>query len=443
MSLLSTIAIVGRSNVGKSTLFNRLVGERLAVVHAKAGVTRDRLVSSVERQGRRFWFVDTGGISREGDELSAKTTENALAALDEAGILFFIVDVRTGVTEEDLAVAKILRRHAGKVWLLANKTERKEDVYGVHEFHSLGLGEPLGISALHGEGIGEIWERLLDAVAPLPEPEDFRRQLRLAVVGRPNVGKSSIINALLGDERMIVSDIPGTTRDAVDSTLRWHGHEILLVDTAGLRRRAKVKERLEVYSSLRSLSAMDKANVALMVLDATRKFAEQDLRIARHAHEEGKGIILCVNKWDLIQKDDSSTGEYVDKVREALPFLNYAPILFISAETKQRIHTVLETAMRIYEKRGVKVGTSELNDFIQSQVSRRPPRFNKGGTAKFYYATQTGSAPPTFTLFTNNPDWIHESYRRYLANRFREHYDFEGSPLRLRFRERSRKESTN
>jgi GTPase len=432
---------VGRPNVGKSTLFNRLAGSRIAVVHAMSGVTRDRLVTQVEKNGRRLWVVDTGGISMDNDELSAKTTESALAALDEADLLFFMVDVRTGITDEDLAVAKILRRHADKVWLIANKVERKEDEYAIHEFHSLGLGEPMAISALHGDGIGEVWERLMDLIPEPPAPEDFQRQLRMAVVGRPNAGKSSIINALLGDDRMIVSDIPGTTRDAVDSTLRWHGKEILLVDTAGLRRRSKVKKRLEVYSNLRSLSAIDNANVVLMVLDAERKFAEQDLRIARHAHEEGKGIVICVNKWDLVDKDDATTGAYVEKVREALPFLGYAPLLFISAETKQRIHTVLETAFRVYEKRGQKLTTSALNDFIASMVARRPPRHHKGGTGKFFYVTQVGSAPPSFIIFVNKPEWIHESYRRYLVNRFREHFDFEGSPIRLKFRERSRKES--
>jgi len=439
VSLVSTIAIVGRPNVGKSTLFNRLAGQRLAVVHAMAGVTRDRLVTQVEKNGRRLWFVDTGGISMDGDELSAKTTESAMAALDEADLLFFLVDVRTGVTDEDLAVAKILRRHSDKVWLLANKVERNEDEIAIHEFHSLGLGEPMAVSALHGGGIADLWDRLLDLVPEPPDPAAMDRQLRLAVVGRPNVGKSSIVNALHGDERMIVSDIPGTTRDAVDTVLKWHGNDILLVDTAGLRRRSKVKTRLEVYSNLRSLSAVDNANVVLMVLDASRKFAEQDLRIARHAHEEGKGVVICVNKWDLLKKDDSTTGAYVEKVREALPFLGYAPILFISAETKQRIHTVLETAFRIYEKRGRKIPTSELNDFLQAMVGRRPPRYCKGGTAKFYYATQTGSAPPTFAVFVNKPDWIHESYRRYLINRFRDHFDYEGSPIRIRFKERSRK----
>ncbi len=424
--------------MGKSTLFNRLAGRRLAVVHAKAGVTRDRLVARVERDGRNLYFLDTGGITTERGEIEAKTTESALAALEEAGLLLLLVDVRTGVTEEDLAVARILRRHAEKVWLLANKVERGEDEIAVHDFHSMGLGEPLAVSALHGEGVGELWERMLERFPRLPDPEEGERLLRLAVVGRPNVGKSSVVNALLGNERMIVSDVPGTTRDAVDSRVRWHGRDVVLVDTAGLRRKARVKDRLEVYSSLRSLSAIDQCNVVLLVLDASRPFAEQDLRIAGHAHEEGKGMVVCVNKWDLVDKDSTTTGEFVGKVREALPFADYAPIVFISALTKQRIHKVLEAAWRVYEARGEKIATSALNDFVQKMTERRPPHYHSGGTGKVYYATQVSSAPPTFVLFVNKPDWFPEHYRRYLSNRLRDEFRFEGSPLRLRLQGKKR-----
>ncbi len=432
MALLSTIAIVGRPNVGKSTLFNRLAGQRIAVVHEKAGVTRDRLVTEVERDGRRFYFVDTGGISQINEELEEKTTAQAIEALDEAGKLIFLVDVRTGITDEDLQVARILRRHSEKVWLVANKVERKEDDIAVHEFHSLGLGEPLPVSALHGVGIGELWERLLDHLPAPPDLEGSDRCLRLAVVGRPNVGKSSIVNALHGSDRMIVSDVPGTTRDAVDSTIRWHGNDIVLIDTAGLRRRSRVKERLELYSSLRSLSAIDQCNVVLMVLDADREIAEQDVKIAGHAHEEGKGIILCVNKWDLVDKDSGTTGEFVKKIRDQLGFLSYAPILFVSANTKQRIHQVLDAAWKVYESRGVKVSTSKLNNFFQDVFDKRPPNYHAGGTGKAYYATQVSAAPPTFVLFVNKPKWFAENYQRYLIRRVREEFGYEGSPIRLR-----------
>lgn len=436
MSLSSTIAIVGRPNVGKSTLFNRLAGRRLAVVHERAGVTRDRLVTRVDRDGRRLYFVDTGGISATREELAAKTTESALAALDEAGLLFFMVDVRTGVTDEDLEVARRLRRHAEKVWLLVNKVERGEDDLAVHEFHSLGLGEPLPISALHGQGVADLWDRLLAAVPPLPDAEERRRILRLAVVGRPNVGKSSLVNALLGEERMIVSETPGTTRDAVDSVLRWHGRDVELVDTAGLRRKTRVKERLEIYSNLRSLGAIDRADVVMVVLDATREFADQDLKIAAHAHEEGRGIILCVNKWDLVAKDDRTLGEYLERIREEFAFVAYAPVLFLSALTKQRIHTVLETAARIFDSRGERVATGELNRFLEETVTRRPPHYHRGGTGKVLYMTQLGTAPPSFVLFVNRAQWFPEHYRRYLVNRLRERFGFEGSAVRLKLQGR-------
>ena len=441
MPLSSTVAIIGRPNVGKSTLFNRLVGRRVAVVHAQSGVTRDRLVAAVEREGRRFYFVDTGGISYESGEMTAKTTQSALAAVDDAGLLLFMVDVRTGITEEDLAVARILRPHGGKVWLLTNKVERGEDEYAVHEFHSLGLGEPLAISALNGEGVPALWSRLLDAFPPLPVETEAGRELRLAVVGRPNVGKSSIVNARLGEERMIVSEVPGTTRDAVDSRLRWHGHDIVLVDTAGLRRKARVKGRLELYSNLRSLGAIDQANIVLLVLDADRELAEQDLKIAEHAYKEGKGTLLCVNKWDLVAKDEGTLGTFVKAIRQRLPFLDYAPILFISAKTHQRIHSILEAAWEVYEARSQRIDTSALNEAVQAMVRSRPPHYYRGGTGKLYYATQVATAPPSFVFFVNRPDWIPEHYRRYLSNQLRERFVFKGSPLRLRFQGKEAKKS--
>jgi len=440
VSPTNIIAIVGRPNVGKSTLFNRLAGQRLAVVHERAGVTRDRLAVMLEKDGRHLYLVDTGGISMGNEELSEKTTASALEAVQEASLILFLVDVRTGVTEEDLAVARVLRRHADRVWLLTNKVERREDELLLHDFHSLGLGEPHALSALHGGGVGELWNRLFDRFPAAEVATADERILHLAFVGRPNVGKSSLANALLGEKRMIVSDIPGTTRDAVDSRLRWHGHEIVLVDTAGLRKKARVKERLEVYSNLRSLAAIDRAEVVLLVLDADREIGEQDLKIAAHAHEAGRGIILCVNKWDLVEKDSGTLGVFVAKVRSEMEFIDYAPIVFVSAETKQRIHTILETAWKIFEDRGRRISTSQLNKLIQELMSARPPHHYKGGTGKMYYVAQVATAPPTFSIFVNNPDWFPEHYRRFLTNQFRKAFDLEGSRVRIRLKPRKAEE---
>ena len=436
MSSSNIIAIVGRPNVGKSTLFNRMAGRRIAVVHEKAGVTRDRISTLVEKSGRRFYLVDTGGISMGDEELSAKTTESALEALEGASQILFLVDIRTGITEEDLAVAKILRRHADRVWLLANKVERADDHHVLHELYSLGLGEPLPVSALHGEGIHDLWDQLFEVFPEVEELGQSDRRMHMALVGRPNVGKSSITNAMLGENRMIVSEIPGTTRDAVDSTLKWHGKEVILVDTAGLRKKARVKERLEIYSNMRSLSAIDRADIVVLVLDASREIGEQDLKIASHAHEAGRGIIICVNKWDLVDKDSATLGEFVKKIRRDLEFVDYAPIVFVSAETTQRIHKVLEIAWQIYEERGRRVSTSKLNDFLQAVLTAKPPHHYKGGTGKIYYVTQFASAPPSFALFVNKPAWFPEHYRRFLVNKFRKEFGFEGSCIRLRLRPR-------
>jgi len=436
VSLSNIIAIVGRPNVGKSTLFNRLAGQRIAVVHERAGVTRDRLTTVVERADRRFYLIDTGGISLGNEELKEKTTVSALEALEEANLVLFMIDVRTGITEEDLAVAKILRRQSSRVWLLANKVERIEDRHELHDLYSLGLGEPMSVSALHGEGIHELWERLLDTFPAEEVDPKAERRMHLAMVGRPNVGKSSITNAILGVDRMIVSDIPGTTRDSVDSMIKWHGKDVVLVDTAGLRKKARVKERLEYYSNLRSLSSIDRAEVTVLVLDATQEIAEQDQKIASYAHEAGRGIVLVVNKWDLLDKSSATLGEFVTKVREELEFIDYAPIIFVSAETKQRIHQILETAARVYEERGRRISTSKLNDFIQELISFKPPHHYKGGTGKIYYTTQLATAPPTFAVFVNNPEWFPEHYRRFMINQFRKAFSFEGSRIRLRFKPR-------
>jgi GTP-binding protein len=409
-----------------------MVGRQVSVVHASPGVTRDRLSAPIEHNGRRLYLLDTGGISLDGEELSEKTRDSALEALDEAGLVLFLVDVLNGVTEEDLQVARILRRQSERVWLLVNKVERKDDEFAFHEFHSLGLGDPHPISALHGMGIADLWERLEAEYPPVPEPSEGEESMRMALVGRPNAGKSSIVNALLGEDRMIVSDIPGTTRDAVDSSLRWHGRDVILVDTAGLRRKARVKKSLEIYSNLRSLSAIDYSDVVVLVLDGDRELAEQDLKIASHAHESGRGIVLCMNKWDLVDKESSTMGDYVRKIRDQLGFVDYAPLIFISAKTHQRIHLLLEKAWSVFEHRQKRYPTRELNLLLENIMKSKPPHHHRGGTGKMYYVSQVYSAPPTFQIFVNNADWFPEHYRRFLGNRFREAFQIEGSKVRLR-----------
>jgi len=433
------VAIVGRPNVGKSTLFNRLVGRRLAIVDEVPGTTRDRLYADAVWGGKRFTLVDTGGLElATHDELIARVRAQAQLAIAEADVIIFMTDVMTGPTAGDEEVAEVLRRSAKPVLLAANKADNAALRQAAVEFYRLGLGDPYPISALHGTGVGDLLDRVVASLPAEVEEEEIEA-VRIAIVGRPNVGKSSLLNRILGYERAIVHEAPGTTRDAIDTFLEWEGRPVVLIDTAGIRRRGRIEPGVEKYSVLRALRAIDRADVVLLLIDATEGVTAQDAHIAGYVLEEAKGIVVVVNKWDLIRKDAHTKETYTQHVRASLRFLDYVPILFISALTGQGVGQVLPTALRVREERLVRIPTAELNRIIQDAVARHAPPSKAGKRLKIYYATQASVDPPTFVFFVNDPKLVHFSYERYLENQIREHYGFLGTPLKLSFRKRGRK----
>ncbi len=451
------VALVGRPNVGKSTLFNRLVGERQAIVEDLPGTTRDRLYGDAEWTGASFVIVDTGGIEpmreRSGrsqsliDPLASASkgfvTEirsQAELAIDEADVILFLVDAKEGLTAADEEVATLLRAADKPVILVANKADNAQRRLDALEFYALGLGEPYPISAYHGTGTGD----LLDVVVQhLPkttvEEEDETDALHIAIVGRPNVGKSSLLNALLGQERAIVSDIAGTTRDAVDTELTWEGKKVILVDSAGIRRRGRIERGIEKYSVMRALRAIGRADVALLVLDATEGVTAQDAHIGGYILEEGRSLIIVVNKWDALEKDTHTMAEYNKALRQELKFLDYVPVLYLSALTRQRVNQVLPTALRVKEEREKRLPTGELNRLLQDAIAASPPKTFKGRRSRFYYVTQAAVDPPTFVFFVNDPRAVHFTYLRYLENKIRERYPYEGTPIRLKLKGKDRK----
>ena len=448
------VALVGRPNVGKSTLFNRLVGQRIAIVEDEPGTTRDRIYGESEWTGRAFLLVDTGGIDvaatdkapqkeRRPETLSLSSRDfareiraQAELAIDEADLVVLLVDARDGLTEADRDVADLLRRSARPVVLAANKADNEARRNAAVEFHDLGLGEPYVISALHGTGTGD----LLDAIAAhIPvvaeEPEDT--MVRIAIVGRPNVGKSSFVNALLQEDRVIVSPIPGTTRDAIDTELLWEGQEVVLIDTAGIRRRGKVERGVEKYSVLRAINAIQRADVALLVVDATAGVIAQDAHVAEFILEARKSVAVIINKWDAVEdKASDSMLAFTRQIREQLRFLDYVPVLFVSALTRQRVSKILPLVTEIVEQRRFRIPTAELNRLLRQAVMEHPAPNRRGRQLKFLYATQAETSPPTFVVFVNDRELVHFTYARYLENRIRAAYPFEGTPLRLDFRER-------
>lgn len=428
------IAIVGRPNVGKSTLFNRLTESNQAIVKEVSGVTRDRIYGRGEWNGIPFSVIDTGGYVKGSDDIfEGEIRKQVEIAIDEANVIVFVVDVMTGITDLDEKVAGMLRKSKKKVFIAANKVDNTERIGLSSEFYSFGFGEIFDISAVNGSGTGELLDELVqhfDKAADMDEPDIPR----VAVVGKPNVGKSSLINALTGEDRNIVTDISGTTRDAINTRYNSFGFDFMLIDTAGIRKKSKVHEDIEYYSVLRSVRAIENSDVCIFMLDATEGIQKQDLSIFYIAEKNHKGIVVLVNKWDLIEKDHKTTKEYEDKIREELAPFNDVPILFTSTVTKQRIHRTLETVMRVYENRIQRIPTSELNEVMQEVIAGNPPPSVKGKYIKIKYIQQLPTHAPAFAFFCNLPQYIGESYKRFLENRIRENWDFEGVPIRIFFR---------
>ncbi len=436
------VAIVGRPNVGKSTLFNVLAGEMISIVKDTPGVTRDRIYADVSWLDREFTLIDTGGIEPESrDIILSQMREQAQIAIDTADVIIFITDVRQGLQDADSKVADMLRRSGKPVILTVNKVDNFEKFMpDVYEFYNLGIGDPVPISASSRLGLGD----LLDAVcAYFPEKsgeEEEDERPRIAIVGKPNVGKSSIINKLVGENRVIVSDIAGTTRDAIDTDVVHEGKEYIFIDTAGLRRKNKIKEELERYSIIRTVTAVERADVVLMEIDAVEAVTEQDAKIAGIAHERGKGIIIVVNKWDAIEKNDKTMREYESKVRQILSFMPYAEIMYVSAKTGQRLHKLYDMIDMVIANQTLRVATGVLNEIMTEAVAMQQPPSDKGKRLKLYYITQVAVKPPTFVIFVNDKELMHFSYTRYLENKIREAFGFRGTSLKFFIRERKEKE---
>jgi GTP-binding protein len=433
---LPVVAVVGRPNVGKSTLFNRVIGRRVAIVDDRPGVTRDRNFARVEWAGRDFFIVDTGGVIEGSDApIDRAIRTQALAAVAEADTILFIVDGKTGVHPLDEQLSEVLRKADKPVIVVANKLDNLPREQGHHDFWLLGMGEPLPLSAASGKGSGELLDRVVASLPAAPMDQPAEGQVRVAVVGKPNVGKSSFVNRLLGEERVVVSEEAGTTRDPVDTPFSYHGRTLVFVDTAGLRRQSKVTDSLEYYSAIRTDRVVHEADVCIVMVDASEDdLHAQDVRIAQTAWEAGKGLILIANKWDLVEKETNTAPHWEKKVRERVPFLQWVPIVFASALTGQRVRKCLDLVLEVEEQRNRRIDTSEVNRVLEELIARQQPPHFRGRPVKVRYATQVSVAPPTFAIFTNYPKEIPEHYIRYLHNGFREAWTFMGTPLRLRLR---------
>lgn len=434
---MSIVAIVGRPNVGKSTLFNRLVGMRKAIVNDSAGTTRDRHYGTTDWNGREFSVIDTGGYAVGDEDLfEAEIRKQVLLAIEEADVILFLVEVSTGITDLDAIVADLLRRSSKKVILVVNKVDNNELIYNSHEFYALGLGDPYCISSINGSGTGEVMDAVVAAL-----PEDLKSELpddlpKFAVVGRPNVGKSSLTNALLGTERNIVTPIAGTTRDSILSRYNKFGMDFYLIDTAGLRKKTKVTEDLEFYSVLRSVRSIETSDVCILMIDATTGIESQDLNIFNLIVRNKKGCVIVINKWDLVDKTEKTMKEMTENIRRRIAPFSDVPIIFTSVLNKQRIMDVLQTAMRVYHSRARRIPTSELNEYLLPIIEETPPPSTKGKYIRIKYVTQLSSPTPVFAFFVNLPQYIKEGYRRYLENKIRERWGFQGVPIQIFFRQK-------
>jgi len=435
------VAIVGRPNVGKSALFNRLVGKRISIVEDTPGVTRDRIYAETEWRNVPFLLIDTGGIEPESnDEILVQMRRQAQVAIENAHVTIFVVDIKTGMTATDKEVASLLLKAGKPVILAVNKVDNVgEPPMDFYEFYNLGLGDPIAVSALHSLGLGDLLEAAFEYFPSHEEADNEDDIIRVAVIGRPNAGKSSLINTIMGEERVIVSDIPGTTRDAIDTYYEKDGKRYLFIDTAGIRRKSKVEETLERYSVMRSLAAIERADVCLLLVDGYGGIAEQDAKIAGYAHEEGKASVIIVNKWDIVEKETGTMNEFKKLVQEQLSFMTYAPIEFISAKKGSRIDKIFPLINSVAAQHSMRITTGALNDILNEATLKVQPPSDKGKRLKIYYGTQPSTKPPTFVLFVNNKDLAHFSYIRYIENQIRGAFGLEGTPVRFIIRERGEK----
>lgn len=436
------VAIVGRPNVGKSTLFNKIAGKRIAIVEDTPGVTRDRLYTDAEWNGITFTLIDTGGIEPVStDHILTEMRNQAQVAIDTADVIVLVVDVREGMTATDKDVANMLIRSGKEIVIACNKCDTPgEPPLQMYDFYNLALGEPIPVSGVHGSGVGDLLDEICKHFPENIEEEEEEDIIKIAVVGKPNAGKSSLINRILGENRVIVSPIAGTTRDSIDTRYEKDGDKFLIIDTAGMRKRSKIEENVERFSVIRALNAVDRADVVLIMVDATEGVTEQDTKIAGYAHEQGKASIICVNKWDLIEKDTKTMNNFRLEVQEGLSYMLYAPILFISAKTGQRVDKIFEMAKYVANQNAMRISTGMLNDVINDATSRVQPPSDKGKRLKIFYITQASVKPPTFVIFVNDKKLAHFSYIRYLENQLRNTFGFEGTPIRFIIRERSKED---
>lgn len=432
------VAIVGRPNVGKSTLFNALAGEKIAIVKDTPGVTRDRIYADVSWLNNQFALIDTGGIEPDTkDVILSHMREQAAIAIDMADVIIFMTDVKQGVIDADYNVANMLRKAGKPVLLVVNKVDNFDKYASdVYEFYNLGIGDPIPIAAVSKLGIGDMLDKVLEVIQCNGDDDEEDDRPKVAIIGKPNVGKSSLINRITGEDRVIVSDIAGTTRDAIDTDVVWNGKEYVFIDTAGLRRKNKIKEELERYSIVRAVAAVERADIVIMMIDATEGVTEQDAKIAGIAHDRGKGMIIAVNKWDAIEKDTHTANKFTDKIREILSFVPYASVIYISAKSGQRVHKLFELLDTVIQNHQLRIATGVLNEIMMEAVAMQQPPTDKGKRLKLFYITQVSVKPPTFVIFVNDKKLMHFSYQRYIENKIREAFGFAGTPIRIFIRER-------